>query len=92
MIAYGGEPIYPERGARGYHSDEEPGMYRRRHRGGSVGSSPDTRRGSRSRSKSRRRLAEAGLAAGAVGAAGYAYNKNRERKRNASEERRKFER
>lgn len=63
-------------------------MYRRRHRGGSVGSSPDTRRGSRSRSKSRRRhLAEAGLAAGAVGAAGYAYNKNRERKRNASEER-----
>jgi len=91
MIAYGGEPIYPERGGRGYHSDEEPGMYRRRHRASSAGSSPDTRRGSRSRSKSKRRLAEAGLAAGAVGAAGYAYNKNRERKRNASESRERRE-
>jgi hypothetical protein len=66
-------------------------MYRRRHRGSSAGSSPDTRRGSRSRSKSRRKqLAGAGLAAGAVGAAGYAYNKNRDRKRSASEERREY--
>lgn len=89
MIAYGDDPIYPERGARGYHSDEEPGMYRRRHRGGSSASSPDTRRGSRTRSKSRKRqLAGAGLAAGAVGAGAYAYNKNRDRKRGESEERR----
>jgi hypothetical protein len=90
MIAYGDDPIYPERGTRGYHSDEEPGMYRRRHRGGSSASSPDTRRGSRSRSKSRRKqLAGAGLAAGAAGAGAYAYNKNRDRKRGESEERRK---
>lgn len=92
MIAYGGDPIYPEleRG-RGYYSDEEPGMYRRRHRGSSTGSSPDTRRGSRSRSRSRKKqLAGAGLAAGAAGAAGYAYHKNKERKRAASEERSKF--
>ena len=91
MIAYGDDPIIPERGARGYHSDEEPGMYRRRHRGGSSASSPDTRRGSRSRSKSRRKqLAGAGLAAGALGGGAYAYNKNRERKRAASEERRMY--
>jgi hypothetical protein len=90
MIAYGGEPIYPERGGRGHPDEEEPGMYRRRHRGSSSGSSPDTRRGnrSRSRSKGRKRLAEAGLAAGAVGAAGYAYNKNRDRSRSASRTRR----
>lgn len=88
MIAYGGDPIYPDRGGRGYYSDEEPGMYRRRHRGSSSGSSPDTRRRSRSRSKSRRRqLAGAGLAAGAAGAAGYAYNKHKERGRSASRER-----
>ena len=88
MIAYGDGSIYYECGARGYHSDKEPGLYRRRHRGGSTASSLDTRRGSRDRSKSRRKqLAGAGLAAGAVGAGAYAHDKSRDHKRGASEER-----
>jgi hypothetical protein len=89
MIAYGNEPIYPEQPARGYYSDEEPGMYRRRHRGGSSnGSSPDTRRRSRSRARD---LAEAGAAAGVAAVAGHELGKRRERSRQRAtvEQRRK---
>jgi hypothetical protein len=78
MIAYGDEPIYPEP-ARGYYSDEEPGLYRRRHRGGSdSGSSPDTRRRSHSRS---RHLAETAAVGGAAAYAGHEMGKRRERSR-----------
>ncbi|KAH9845917.1 serine/arginine-rich splicing factor 4-like [Teratosphaeria destructans] len=80
LIAYGNEPIYPEQQGRGYYSDEEPGMYRRRHRGGSSnGSSPDTRR--RSRSRGGRNLAEAGAAAGVGAVAAHELGRQRERSR-----------
>ncbi|KYG48832.1 hypothetical protein M433DRAFT_21887 [Acidomyces richmondensis BFW] len=86
---YGNEPIYPETG-RGYYSDEEPGMYRRRHRGGSSdGSSPDTRR--RSRSRTGRHLAEAGAAAGVAAVAAHEIGKRRERSRQREAERRRHE-
>ncbi|RMX88881.1 hypothetical protein D0868_14744 [Hortaea werneckii] len=95
MIAYGHDPIYPE-SARGYYSDEEPGMYRRRHgRASSGGSSPDTRRRSgsrRSRSRSRAKdLAGAGAAAGAAGVAAHEYGKRKERSRNREAESRRRE-
>ncbi|KAI7348147.1 hypothetical protein KC354_g13706 [Hortaea werneckii] len=93
--AYGHDPIYPE-SARGYYSDEEPGMYRRRHgRASSGGSSPDTRRRSgsrRSRSRSRAKdLAGAGAAAGVVGVAAHEYGKRKERSRNREAESRRRE-
>lgn len=91
MIAYGHEPVYPEQ-ARGYYSDDEPGMYRRRHgRGSSSGSSPDTRRRSRSRrSRSRGKdLAAAGAAAGVAGVAAHEYGKRRERSRHREAEHRR---
>ncbi|KAI7199137.1 hypothetical protein KC352_g20084, partial [Hortaea werneckii] len=95
MIAYGHDPIYPE-SARGYYSDEEPGMYRRRHgRASSGGSSPDTRRRSgsrRSRSRSRAKdLAGAGAAAGVAGVAAHEYGKRKERSRNREAESRRRE-
>ncbi|KAI7209978.1 hypothetical protein KC333_g8471 [Hortaea werneckii] len=95
MIAYGHDPIYPET-ARGYYSDEEPGMYRRRHgRASSGGSSPDTRRRSgsrRSRSRSRAKdLAGAGAAAGVAGVAAHEYGKKKERSRNREAESRRRE-
>ena len=78
LIAYGNEPIHPERG---YYSDEEPGQYRRRHGGSGSESSPDTRR-RRSRSRSRsRQLAGAGAAAGVAAVAAHEIGKNRERSR-----------
>lgn len=83
LIAYGQDPIYPDE--RRY-SDEEPGLYRRR--GGSSGSSPDTRRRRGSRSRSRgRNLAEMGAAAGAAGVAAHEIGKRRERSRAASRSR-----
>ncbi|KAI7267512.1 hypothetical protein KC345_g7920 [Hortaea werneckii] len=93
--AYGHDPIYPE-SARGYYSDEEPGMYRRRHgRASSGGSSPDTRRRSgsrRSRSRSRAKdLAGAGAAAGVAGVAAHEYGKRKERSRNREAESRRRE-
>ncbi|KAI7665028.1 hypothetical protein KC318_g7359 [Hortaea werneckii] len=92
---YGHDPIYPE-SARGYYSDEEPGMYRRRHgRASSGGSSPDTRRRSgsrRSRSRSRAKdLAGAGAAAGVAGVAAHEYGKRKERSRNREAESRRRE-
>lgn len=81
MVAYGHEPISPD-SQRGYHSDEEPGNYRRRHHGGSdSGSSPDTRRrGSRSRSRGGdRRLAEGGAAVGAAAVTAHELGRRRER-------------
>ncbi|KAI6816870.1 hypothetical protein KC340_g14938 [Hortaea werneckii] len=93
--AYGHDPIYPE-SAREYYSDEEPGMYRRRHgRASSGGSSPDTRRRSgsrRSRSRSRAKdLAGAGAAAGVAGVAAHEYGKRKERSRNREAESRRRE-
>ncbi|KAI7252759.1 hypothetical protein KC335_g15512 [Hortaea werneckii] len=93
--AYGHDPIYPE-SARGYYSDEEPGMYRRRHgRASSGGSSPDTRRRSgsrRSRSRSRAKdLTGAGAAAGVAGVAAHEYGKRKERSRNREAESRRRE-
>lgn len=86
MIAYGNDPIYPDSRRRGYHSDEEPGMYRRR--GGSRSSSPDTRRGhSRSRN-----LAAGAAAAGAAGVAAHEIGKRRERSRVAKDNRREYRR
>ncbi|EMC95628.1 hypothetical protein BAUCODRAFT_576848 [Baudoinia panamericana UAMH 10762] len=83
-IAYGNDPIYSEPG-RGYYSDDEPGRYQRRHRGGSDdGSSPDTRR-RRSRS---RHLAETGAAAGAAAVAAHEMGKRRERSRQRDEQQR----
>jgi len=75
---YGRDPIHPD--DRPYYSDEEPGLYRRR--GGSSGSSPDTRR-QRSRSRGRH-IAEGAAAAGGVGLAAHEYNKNRSRSRSRS--------
>lgn len=87
LIAYGNEPIYPEDADRAYYSDEEPGMYRRRHRGGSEsGSSPDTRHRSRSRS---RHMAEAGAAAGVAAVAAHEMGRRRERSRQRSGDRRR---
>ncbi|KAF2174156.1 hypothetical protein M409DRAFT_49023 [Zasmidium cellare ATCC 36951] len=80
LIAYGQEPIYPD-DRRGYYSDEEPGLYRRR--GGSADSSPDTRR-RRSRSRGRR-AAEMGAAAGVGGLAAHEFGKHRERERSKVE-------
>ncbi|KAK5137149.1 hypothetical protein LTR08_000654 [Meristemomyces frigidus] len=83
MIAYGNEPVYPD-SRRGYYSDEEPGMYRRRHRGGSgSGSSPDTRQRSRSRGKN---IAEVGAAAGVAAVAAHEIGKRRERSRSRQRE------
>lgn len=62
---------------RAYHSDEEPGLYRRR--GGSSGSSPDTRR---RRSQSRgRHIAEGGALAGGAALAAHEYGRHRSRSR-----------
>ena len=84
MIAYGHEPVYAGGpGAREYYSDDEPGLYRRR--GGSSGSSPDTRRRSGSRSRSRH-LADAGAGAAAAAAAGHEIGKRPERSRPRSRE------
>ncbi|KAK6430815.1 hypothetical protein LTR95_013024, partial [Oleoguttula sp. CCFEE 5521] len=70
-VAYGADPIHPDRD-RAYYSDEEPGSYRRRHsrghsRGHSSGSSPDNRR--RHSSRSRSRGVSGAEAAGLAGAA-----------------------
>lgn len=83
LIAYGQDPIYPD-DRRGYYSDEEPGLYRRR--GGSADSSPDTRR-RRSRSRNRR-VAEMGAAAGVGGLAAHEMGKHRERSKVEAERRR----
>jgi len=91
LIAYGNEPIYPE-DQRGYYSDEEPGMYRRRHYGGSDGSSPDTRRRSQSRRRSRSRaqdIAGVAAAAGVAGVAAHEYGKRKERSRSRQAEQRR---
>ncbi|GAM82041.1 hypothetical protein ANO11243_000200 [Dothideomycetidae sp. 11243] len=84
LIEYGGDPIYAE----------QPGEYRRRHRGGSSDSSPDRRRRrSRSRSNSRSRtrgLAEAAAAAGIAGAAAHELTKRSERKKAEKERRREY--
>nr|POE48078.1 hypothetical protein CFP56_01406 [Quercus suber] len=89
LIAYGNDPIYPD-SERGYYSDDEPGNYRLRHRGGSdSGSSPDTRRrGSRSRSRNSRRLAETGAVTGAAAVAAHEVGRRRER---SEQRRREFE-
>lgn len=82
LIAYGHDPIHPD--DRGYYSDEEPGLYRRR--GGSADSSPDTRR-RRSRSRGRR-AAEMGAAAGVGGLAAHEFGKHRERSKVTADRRR----